>query len=107
MFVAANFENLTGRYPYVFYNHNGERKFVARFKHGTGGKADFLRFLRKNFTPAEYFSKLEQGLAPLTVLEEKGYVSPIVKKILKRRGYPQTQAGFAAMIADETDSREG
>lgn len=101
MFVAANFENLTGRDPYVFYNHNGERKFVARFKRG--GKADFLRFLRKNFTPAEYFSKLEQGLAPLKVLEEKGYVSPIVKKILKRRGYPQTQAGFAAMIADETD----
>jgi len=98
MFVAANFENLTGRDPYVFYNHNGERKFVARFKYGTGGKADFLRFLVKNFTPAEYFGKIAQGLPPLKVLEEKGYVSPTIKRMLKQHGLPQTQEGFKIMI---------
>jgi len=95
-FDNAKFENLTGRDPYVFYNHKGERKFVARFMRG--GKADFLRFLVKNFTVEEYFDAMEAGNAPLTILETKGYVTPIVKKMLKQHGLPQTQEGFNILL---------
>lgn len=61
----------------MYLTYGPDRKFVARFKRG--GMADFKRFLIKNFTIEEYFGKLV-GSAPLTVLETKGYESPMIRK---------------------------
>jgi hypothetical protein len=44
-------------------------------------------------------------MAPLKVLETKGYVSPNVAKILKRRGYPMTLEGMNQMIDDDIAKR--
>ena len=53
----------------------------------------------------EYFDLLESGMAPLKVLETKGYVSPNVAKILKMRGYPMTLEGMNKMIEDDIAAR--
>ena len=90
----------------LFYRVPGEelKRFVARFKHG--GMVAFKKFLRDNFTVEEYFDLLEnQDLPPLKVLETKGYVSPNVAKILKRRGYPMTLEGMNQMIDDDIARR--
>jgi len=66
----------------------------------------FKHFLRNNFTVDEYFDLLEnEGLAPLKVLETKGYVSPTVARILKERGYPMTLEGRDKMIEDDIARR--
>jgi len=75
---------------YVFYGT--ERKFVARFKRG--GKADFLKFLIKNFSVEEYFALMNAKIGPLDILATKGYVSPMVRKMLKKHGYEATATGF-------------
>ena len=75
MFTPRNFVD---RGEYVFYNYRFEEKFVARFKRG--GKASFIKFLKANFTPDEYFARRDMGEAPLTILNAKGYVSPMMKK---------------------------
>lgn len=57
---------------YVFYIVNGERKFVARFKHkGPFTKAKFLKQLVKNFSVEEYFSAYDKGVAPLAILRDQ------------------------------------
>ena len=76
---------------------------VARFKYG--GMVAFKKFLRENFTVEEYFQLLDSGMAPLTVLETKGYVSPNAAKILKMRGYPVTREGLSRMIEDDIAHR--
>ena len=90
MFISSKFEGLTGSES-VFYNHGGpgtchyrnEKKFVARFKRG--GKASFIKFLKANFTPDEYFARLEiKGETPFEILMSKGWVSPMAKKAKKR-----------------------
>lgn len=73
-------------------------KFVARFKHQTGDRSYFLKFLRQNFTVEEYFSMLDSGMAPAKVLETKGYVSKTVQKILLRNGFTPDQFGFDAYM---------
>ena len=89
---------------HLIYKDGRKRRFVARFKHG--GMVAFKKFLRENFTVDEYFDLLEnEGLAPLKILETKGYVSPTVAKILKQRGYPTTLAGRDQMIRDDIDRR--
>ena len=86
------------------YGNGRKRRFVARFKYG--GMVAFKKFLRENFTVDEYFDLLEnEGLAPLKVLETKGYVSPKVAKILKMRGYPMTLEGRDKMIKDDIARR--
>ena len=56
---------------YLYYILNGERKFVARFKHrGPITRAKFLKQLIKNHTPAEYFEKLDSGQAPVVILRD-------------------------------------
>jgi len=90
----------------LFYRVPGEelKRFVARFKHG--GMVSFKKFLRDNFTVEEYFDLLEnQDMAPLKVLETKGYVSPKIAKILKMRGYPMTLEGMNQMIDDDIARR--
>ena len=78
---------------YVYF----DGKFVARFKRG--GRADFLKFLVKNFTVEEYFAKMEAGVPPLGILKQRGYVSPMTKKVLMYAGYPQTAEGEAQYLA--------
>lgn len=72
---------------YVTYGN----RFVARFKRG--GRGSFLTFLVKNFTVEEYFAELDRGVAPLQILESRGYISPNVGKILIAAGFPATTAG--------------
>ena len=68
-------------------------KFVARFKYRGGNKAGFMSFLIKNFTPEEYFARLDAKETPVAILESKGYVSATVKKILKQAGFAPTIEG--------------
>ena len=86
------------------YGNGRKRRFVARFKNG--GMVAFKKFLRENFTVDEYFDLLEnEGMAPLKILETKGYVSPTVARILKERGYPVTLEGRDRMIKDDIARR--
>jgi hypothetical protein len=66
----------------------GERaRFVARFKYGrprTNADA-FIAFLQQNLTPEEYFAERDAGKAPLTILTDRGYVSP---NMLYARAHP-------------------
>lgn len=87
-FVKQNF-NFDGMY----LTYQGE--FVARFKRG--GMASFRNFLVKNFSVNEYFNAMLEE-SPLTILESKGYVSPIMKKVLIRMGYEPTAEGKLAYL---------
>ena len=91
------------RGEYVFYNFDGERKFVARFKRG--GKRDFMKFLTKNTTPKMYFDAMDAGKAPVTILNELGFIAANVKKILKSLGYPPSQVGLNTYLADQRKKR--
>ena len=96
-FVNKNFD-----YNGMYLKYDG--RFVARFKYG--GMVAFKKFLRENFTVEEYFDLLEnKGMAPMKVLETKGYVNPNVAKILKMRGYPMTLEGMNKMIDDDIARR--
>lgn len=81
-----------------------EGAFVARFKDGRPGAKAFMGFLKRNFTPEEYFGRLNEE-APLEILESKGYVQPHVKRELRRLGLPETQEGFAKMIQLHMEER--
>ena len=77
-------------------HYNG--KFVGRFRSGSGGSRSFITFLIKNFTVEEYFNRLnDKNMAPLLVLQEKGYISPNVRKALKSYGLPATEEGLKEM----------
>tara|TARA_R100000008_G_C3483277_1_gene114946 strand:+ start:112 stop:435 length:324 start_codon:yes stop_codon:yes gene_type:complete len=95
----TKFINKDFNYDGMYLTYGPDRRFVARFKYG--GMVAFKKFLRENFTVEEYFQLLESSLGPLKVLETKGYVSPVVTKQLKQRGYPTTQDGFKQMIRDD------
>ena len=98
----TKFVNKEFNYDGMYLKYDG--KFVARFKYG--GMVAFKKFLRENFTVEEYFDLLEnEGMAPLKVLETKGYVSPNVARILKMRGYPMTLEGRNKMIEDDIAAR--
>ena len=97
----TKFVNKNFKYDGMYLKYDG--KFVARFKYG--GMVAFKKFLRDNFTVEEYFGLLESGMAPLKVLETKGYVSPKVARILKMRGYPMTLEGMNKMIEDDIAAR--
>ena len=91
---------------YVTYAPHGrlwhkDNKFVARFRRGDGGPGTFMTHLRKHWTVEDYFAKVDEGLAPLQIVELTGYFLPHIKKELKRRGYPLTKAGFTKMIRDD------
>lgn len=87
-----NFDGMYLSYTTV----EGERKFVARFKHG--GMASFRNFLIKHFSIEEYFAKADADMSPLEILAAKGYVTPRTAKILKSLGYQPTVAGQKAYI---------
>ncbi len=85
---------------YLHYNTpEGERKFVARFKHVKGDRAGFTKFLIKNFSVEEYFNALEvEKKSPLPILEAKGYVMAHIKKWLRDAGLPETQEGQKMLL---------
>ena len=72
-FEKSNFEYHGG---YLHYNHNGERKFVARFKHRLGpvNKVKFVAVLKKHYSVDDYFAKLAAGRAPLQIFEDDGHL---------------------------------
>lgn len=74
-------------------------RFVARFKRG--GRGDFLNFLVKNFTVEEYFSELDRGDSPLTILQSRGYVTPQVRKLLISKGFSATVEGKRQYLASK------
>ncbi len=95
----TQFVNKDFRYDGLFLTYGKDRRFVARFKNG--GMVAFKKFLRENFTVEEYFDLLvNENLPPLKVLETKGYVSPVVAKRLKEKGYPVNQWGYKKLIQD-------
>ncbi len=94
-FAKTDFVNNGG---YVTYGT--DRKFVARFKYARSGVGSFITFLIKNFTVEEYFAQLDAGVAPLTIVEEKGYLLPHIKTWLKRDGYEVSKAGYDQYLAD-------
>ena len=87
-FEKTNFEYHGG---YLHYNLNGERKFVARFKHrGPVTKAKFQSMLIKHYSTEEYFSRLGgaynvHGEAPLQILMNDGIL--VFEKDDLGRGY--------------------
>ena len=96
-------ENLNDSNGWLSYGP--ERKFVANFAKRGNGKATFVKFLIKNFTVEEYFTLLDCGMAPLMIVQEKGYVLPHIKTMLKKRGLPQTQSGLTVMIQQNMAAR--
>jgi len=79
--TAFTKDNLVKNGMYIHYVADGERRFVARFKHARDGQATFMTFLRKNFTVEEYFHELEvNDVPPLKIVEEKGYLLPHIKR---------------------------
>lgn len=81
-------------------------KFIARFKYMKSGIGDFKKFLMANFTPVEYFARLDAQETPLGILQTKGYIQPHIRQELSRCGYPVTQEGFRQYIQDQIDSRQ-
>lgn len=101
-------ENLTAFAGYMQYHPHAPSleasKFVARFKHARDGVASFKAFLIKNFTVEEYFALLDCGMAPLMIVQEKGYILPHIKAWLKRDGYAVTKAGLDQYITDRRNA---
>ena len=96
--MSTKFDNKKFTTGNMYLHYGDDRRFVARFKNG--GKVAFKRFLRNTVTVEEYFALQDSGLAPLKVLETKGYVSPNVCNVLKLAGYPLTLAGRKPYIED-------
>lgn len=92
---------------YLHYTtQEGERKFVARFKHVKGDRAGFTKFLIANFSVEEYFRALEiEKKSPLPILEAKGYVMAHIKKWLRDAGLPETQEGQRMLIQQRVAAR--
>ena len=87
----TKFENAKFRKSGDFLLYDNE--VIARFKRG--GMSHFRSFMVKNFSVEEYFDKFNNTtLAPMEILEQKGYVSFNVCKVLKKLGFEQTQAGL-------------
>lgn len=108
-FDPANFHNDGDTLTYGFVGMRDgvfvrETRFVARFKYGRGGRASFRAFLIKRFTVEEYFAAREV-MAPLTILEGKGYILPHIRKWLKDAGYPQTREGYRAWAEAQAAAR--
>lgn len=76
-----------------YITEDGERKFVARFKYRPVEKR-MINFIIKNFTVEEYFGLLEAGEPPLRIVESKGYLCNVTRKVLRQNGFPLTWEGY-------------
>jgi hypothetical protein len=101
-FTKANL-NFDGMYLH-YVDEFMLRHFVARFKR-RGDAGTFITFLIKNFTVDEYFDMLAGGVAPLTIVQSKGYLQPHIKKWLREGGYPVTPEGYRAFFDAQVLSR--
>lgn len=88
-----------------YVTYGADNKFVARFKYGRGGKGSFITFLIKNFTVEEYFAMYDAGVAPLEIVQSKGYLLPHIKKMLKEEGYEVSTTGYRTYISDQVAKR--
>lgn len=106
-FIAENFHKCSDTLSYNAGTSVAPKyKFVARFKYQRGAINDFKKFLIKNFTVEEYFSRLNAQESPLAILESKGYVLPHIRKLLKQNGYEVHPAGFRQYLRDKIKDRE-
>lgn len=96
-FKNEPFENKKFLNEFGWLSYDGE--FIGRFDK-YGGLGAFKKFLRANFTVAEYFAELGKGKAPQEILNEKGYVSPNLAKACKMAGFPATREGVDAMMKE-------
>ena len=71
--------------------------FIARLKY-VFFQGAFKNFLAKNFTVEEYATRYKNGESPLTMLEEKGFMTPMAKKLCKQNGMKPTQENYKICI---------
>jgi hypothetical protein len=101
--------NLVKDGPYLIYSPTGrhyaeDNVFVARFKYNASScMGPFNTFLRRNFTVEEYFALMGAGGSPLGILNDKGYLSPPLRKICRKNGFPVTREGYEAYMELEMD----
>jgi hypothetical protein len=88
-----------------YLTYGPDRKFVARFKYRASDRTGFQAFLIKHFTVEEYFAARAQQIAPLTILEGKGYVLPHIRKLLRERNMPETPEGMREMVRQDMAAR--
>ena len=92
----------------MFYYQGGyltyEGNFVSRFKYVTY-QGSFKNFLIKNFTPKEYFTRYKEGESPLAILESKGFMTPMAKKLCKQNGMKPTQENYKICIHAIAEAR--
>jgi len=102
-FKRSDFEYSGG---YLTYRPDWDlpARFIARFKYARKDKPGFLSFLIKNFSVEEYFSMRDvEKMAPVEILETKGYVSKTVKDLLAYSGYSPDRAGYDAYLKAQTE----
>tara|TARA_B100000212_G_scaffold323850_1_gene284248 strand:+ start:1264 stop:1602 length:339 start_codon:yes stop_codon:yes gene_type:complete len=101
-------ENLIKNSEYVMYvtPENPRGRIVARFKRSKGAMGTFMTHLRRYWSPEDYFSLLDDGYAPLEIVEMTGYISPHIKKWLKKGGYPLTKEGEKQWLSDQVKNWE-
>lgn len=93
---------MDGDYLMYLGHESGDWHFIARFKYAKRDSAGFISFLIKNFTQEEYAVKhVVERMAPVAILETKGYISTTVKKSLKTMGYSPDLAGKTQYIKDQ------
>ena len=58
---------------------------MARFKYASpkASAKHFVKFLVKNYSPEEYFAKRALGIPPISILQQKGFVSYNVQRANK------------------------
>jgi len=78
--------------------------FIARFKY-TFFQGSFKNFLVKNFTVEEFAEGYKAGKSPLTMLEEKGFMTPQAKKLCKQNGMKPTQENYKICIHALAEAR--
>ncbi len=67
--------NLVKEGEYVYYKDaDGRRKFVARFKYNRSRANKFMTFLRNNITVDKYFKEYGEGMTPLAIARDRGFV---------------------------------
>ena len=71
--------------------------FIARFKY-VFFQGAFKNFLVKNFTVEEFAEGYKAGKSPLSMLEEKGFMTPQAKKLCKQNGMKPTQENYKICI---------
>jgi len=78
--------------------------FVARFKY-VKFQGSFKNFLIKHFTPEEYFTRYKEGESPLAILESKGFMTPMAKKLCKQNFMKPTQENYKICIHAIAEAR--